>query len=75
MSSKSGNKKKDEKKIEGKKISNNEKFTQGEEAQKIEFVSYKKVLILGDVDSGKTSLVSRFENEYFIESTSSKECN
>ena len=41
----------------------------------IEYVSYKKVLILGEEGSGKSSLTSRFENEFFTEQESSEKSN
>ena len=33
----------------------------------MEYVSYKKIIIFGSEGVGKTSLTSRFENNYFKE--------
>ena len=42
---------------------------------KIEFVSYKKLIIFGTEGSGKTSLTSRLESGAFKEESPSTDCN
>jgi GTPase SAR1 family protein len=41
----------------------------------MEFISYKKILIFGSEGVGKTSLTTRFENEYFQEEIPSTASN
>lgn len=41
---------------------------------KIEFVSYKKLIIFGSEGSGKTSLTSRLEHGSFQEESPSTDC-
>jgi GTPase SAR1 family protein len=41
----------------------------------MEFISYKKIIIFGSEGTGKTSLTSRFENNFFKEENPSTNGN